>query len=492
MTVFTTAYDLEWKPAGSWTAVADNSVVSITGNLETAQADGGVGFGTTSHAKASVTVLRTAVAGITLSRLPVRFTYTVGASSELAFVGIARSWSGDRYTITLECTGLLEDMSERTKDIYTALRYRRAPMTKTTASSIEDPTNGSYQGGVVNELFWEAGLRPFEQAGSYASADGYYSFNQALRAPDWTWIAAENGWSAALELARAVGGKFYNGTDGAVYYRNPLSMIGSVTKTYNLASADAMDHYTGLSEEGNTDQFASTITVSYIPRSIQPTQEVISDTTLRVVAAGETVTFSLEPQWPLYSVVLDGGTLKANNIFATYYDGTLVAYGAGGMTVVTTIDGQRITLAITNGAALNFQITKIVIHGQPVAAGEAGSVTVGSGQPTKVLEDNPFIQSEAHARALATMGLSFYGQARPIRTLTGCVFDPDRTADETVNLTDSALGLSAAPHLILGISHSETGRVADYTLLDADDLPALADYWLVQAASQSGSKLVGW
>ena len=70
MTVFTAAYDLEWKPSGSWVAVADNSVVSISGSLETAQADGGVGFGTTAVTRATVQVLRTAVAGLTLARMP--------------------------------------------------------------------------------------------------------------------------------------------------------------------------------------------------------------------------------------------------------------------------------------------------------------------------------------------------------------------------------------------------------------------------------------
>src|SRR5687768_3715906 len=105
MTIFTAAYALEWKPSGSWVAVSDDVVVSISGSLETAQADGGVGFGTTAVTRATVQVLRTAVAGITLARLPVRFTFTIGASSEMAFVGFARGWSGDRHTVTLECSG---------------------------------------------------------------------------------------------------------------------------------------------------------------------------------------------------------------------------------------------------------------------------------------------------------------------------------------------------------------------------------------------------
>lgn len=486
MTHISAAYALEWKPAGTWLAVDDDDVVSITGSLETAQADGGVGFGTTAVTRATVQVLRTAVAGLALARMPVRFTFTVGASSEMAFVGFARGWSGDRETVTLECSGMLDDLPERTKNLYSPLYYRRHPATKTTASSVENPATGGYAAGLINWMMWYAGGRPFEQAGSYPTADFYYSFHNAIRAPDWTWIAGEDGWSVALQLIRAVGGKLKQGPDGVIYYTSPLSMLGTPTKTFTT------DDYGDVQEQGNTDQLAATITVSYLPRSPQPTQEVINDTTIRAIAAGETATIYLDPQWPLYSVVLDGGTLKSKNITATYYDGRPVVYGAGGYTTTTVVDGQRITLTVTNGSSLNFQITKIIVSGSPIAAGEAGSVTVGSGAPTKVLEDNPFVQSEAHALALAEMGLDFYGVARAVRTLTGCVFDPDRFADETVNLTDAALGLSADPHLITSIAHSETGKQADYSLLDAENLPTLASYWLIQAAAQSGTKLIAW
>jgi hypothetical protein len=488
MTVFTTAYALEWKPSGSWLAVDDDDVAQITGSLETAQADGGVGFGTTAVTRATVQVLRTAVSGLALARMPVRFTFTVGASSEMAFVGFVRGWSGDRATVTLECSGMLDDLPERTKNLYSPLYYRRHPATKTTASSIENPATGGYAAGLINWMMWYAGGRPFEQAGSYPSADFYYSFHNAIRAPDWTWIAGEDGWSVALQMIRAVGGKLKQGPDGVIYYTSPLTMLNTPTKTFTT------DDYEDVAEQGNTDQYAATITVSYLPRSPQPTQEVINDTTIRAIAAGETVTIYLDPQWPLFSTVLDGGTLKMKNITATYYDGAPVVYGSG-ITTTTTVDAQRITLTVTNSSSRNFQITKILVSGSPIAAGEAGSVTVGSGAPTKVLEDNPYVQSEAHALALAEMGLDFYGVARAVRTLTGCVYDPDRTADETVNLTDSLLGLSAAPHLITSIT-SELGEggaiTGSYALLDAANLPELASYWIVSTSAQSGTKLIAW
>lgn len=487
MPVVTASYELEWKPTGVWTALADGNVLSLTATAQAALGDNGVGFGDPVATTATVQVLRSAVAGNTWARTPIRFQYTIGASTAYAFVGVIRGWSGDLDTVTFDCSGLVADLSERTKNYYSPLRYRRAPFTKTTASSIEDPSNGSYVGGLGNEVAWRAGLRPYEQSGSYPTADGYYSFEQAIRAPDWSWVAGEDGWAECLRLARAVGGQLYQRGDGVIVYRQPLTMIGTAVATYTES-----DYSADVREEGRTDSYATAISCAYTPRFVRETQRIVEDTTYRVVGAGETLTIDLEPQWPIYSVVLDGGTLKADNIIATYFDGRLAAYDAStGFTTTTTVYGQRITIALTNHASLPLQISKITIDGRPVVAGETGTVQVGSGTPAKNLEDNPFVQSQAHAKALATMALSFYGTVRPVRTIT-IVEAPARVVGETINLTSTALSLSAVPHILIDMKDNDTGSTMELALVSAAGLPALADYWLVQSTSQSGTKKIAW
>lgn len=485
----TASYQFEWKIAGVWTGVASASVLSLSSGSEAGLSDNGVGFGDQTSTRADVTVLRTETAGITLPRLLVRITYTIDAGSAVAFQGIVTGYSGDRETIKLTCEGLIADLPARTKSIYTKLRHKRAPATKTTASSIEDPTNGSYVGGVINEVLWKAGGRPNEQSGTYTTADFYYSCDQAIRAPDWSWVAGEDGWSECLRLARAVGGQLYQGLDGVVRYKQPLSMVGSVGRTFTTAD------YADLQEDVDTGQYATRIVASFTPRYQAAIQEVISDTTYRTVPAGASLTVDLEPHWPIVdsSWVLDGGTLKDKNIIATFFDGALAAYHAStGFTVVVTTYAMRLTIVITNNTSRNMQISKITVAGAPVVAGETQTVVIGSADPTRNLEDNIFVQSKAHATALASMAYTYYGTVRPVRRLSGCVWDVSRTVGETVELTDSALSLSATNHLILSVSDSEAGAVAEYALVDATGLPTTSQYWLVQSTSQSGTKKVGW
>lgn len=486
--VYSASYTVE-RNSGGWATIAASSVLAdLSGSAEMGLSDNGVAFGDETTNTCSIVVKRATVSALNFARLPVRVTFTINAASQVAFVGEVADWTGDLDTVTWQCESMLASLPGRTRDYYSPLRFRRPPATKTTASSVEDPDNGAYVGGLINELFWRAGGRPNEQSGTYPSADFYYSCEQAIRAPDWSWVAGENGYEEAKRLARAVGGQIYQGMDGVIRYKQPLTLIGSVVTTYDISS------FRDLDEQGSArSQYAKVFNCSFTPRRIQPIQEVISDTTPRIVAAGASVTIDLEPQWPLYYVALDGGTLKEKNITAVRFDGVLMTYNAStGYTVVTTVKAMRITAVVTNNSAFAMQITKVVISGQPIAAGETGTVTAGSGDPARELEDNIFVQTKAHAQALATMALSFYGTARATRTLREMVYDPARIVGDTVALTVSELGLSAVSHIILRKDHEEAGAVQSLALLDASGLPALADYWLCQSTSQSGTKKVAW
>jgi hypothetical protein len=485
--VVTATYSIDYKLAGVWTAIADGAVIAASGGASSGLSDNGAGFGDEAITDCTLQILLSEVDTLTFARLPVRATFAIDAASSVAFVGEVAEASGDLETVTWRCESMLAALPGRTRDYYSALRYRRPPATKTTASSIENPASGSYAGGLVNELLWHAGGRPYEQAGSYPTADFYYSCEQAIRAPDWSWLAGENGYEEAKRLIRSVGGQIYQGMDGVIRYRQPLTMVGTASVTYTLPDF----HDLSWSMVAR-DQYAAAYTVAYTPRHIQPTQKVIEDTTIREIAAGEAITIDLEPQWPLYSVELDGGTLKEHHLSIAFYDGRRAAYHASlGYTVVTTVTAMRITAVITNNAARAMQLTKITILGRPITAGETGTMTAGSGTPVRVLEDNIFVQTRRHAQALATMQLSFAGTVRRLLSLKECVYDVARVVGETVNVTIAALGLSAAPHVILA-KHYDKGEVMDLDLLDADGLPALADYWLCSTAAQTGSKKVAW
>jgi hypothetical protein len=483
----TASYEIEYNDGG-WTAIDDDDVIDVSIQQTSASSDSGTGFGDQVDASASIQLILSAVSSLTWERLPVRVEYTIGADTARAFVGVARRASGDMDTVTWECDAMIADLPNRTKNLYSPLLQQRPPATATTASSIEDPTDGSYRAGLINWVLWQAGGRPYEQAGSYPSADFYYSLEQSIFAPDWSWVAGEDGYAECLRLVRAVGGQLYQGLDGVIYYQQPLTMVGSSLRTFTVAD------FKELSWEGNTEQLAATITCAYTPRYIAPTQRVIEDTTLRVVEGGATITIALEPQWPLYSTVLDSGTLREKNITATFFDGRVMAYHAStGFTTTVAVSAMQVSITFTNNTSVNCQISKIILDGAPLVAGETGTATAGTGNPTKTLEDNIFVQNEAHANALTSMALSFYGVARPVRTLSEVVYDPDLDVGDSVALTVAApLSLTAAPHRIIDVEIAETGIVGTYKLVDTTGVPQLSEYYLVKSTAQTGPKKIAW
>lgn len=503
MSIHPISYLVEWKPAGSWAALTTGSIIDFTGGAESALSDAGLGFGDKVTTRQQIQVLRSEVQGQSWARTPFRVTPTVDGGSATAFAGVNERASGDAETVTFNCVGMTDDLPARTKDLYSPMFYRRPAATKTTASSIEDPATGGYAAGPINWVLWQAGGRPYEQAGTYPTADFYYSCDQAIIAPDWAWIAGEDGWGEALRLARAAGGQLYQAMDGVVRYKSPLLLVSAATCTYadtlagtddGLGADESLLVYDADSpkEEETTGQYFTKIVASFTPRSARPMQEVINDSTPRKVEPGETITVNLEPQWPLTSF-LNGATattLPSEHLVVTRFDGE----ASTNFTHTVTLAAQRVEIAFTNNETIPLVIYRIIVHGTPVTAGETQTIEAGSGTPVMAMEDNIFVQNRHHALQLATMGVAFYGpvggSARKTRTITA-PYHTDRVVGETVGLTCADMSLMAAPHLIYKIGH-EAGEVMTLAMVDVTGIPVVDDYYLVSTSAQAGPKKVAW
>lgn len=488
------SYTVQWKPVSTWLTLTTASIIDFGVEAEMALADNGVGFGDQVTMSASVQALRTEVSGSAWLRTPFRIVPTVDVYSARSFYGVNDKASGDADVVTFSLIGITSDLGRRTKHLYSPAFYKRPAATKTTASSIEDPADPSYTAGLINWILWQAGGRPNEQAGSYPTADFYYSCDQAIAAPDWSWVAGEDGYEEARRLARACGGQLYQAADGVVTYRSPLNMVGTVAYTFSDSAGTATDIlgvYEDITEEEPSSQVAGTVIAQYTPRQARPMQLVIDDTTPRVVEAGATVVITLEPKWPLKSLQLTSGQLAATAITAVWYSGIPVPQGSGGYTHTVSVAAQQITLTITNTTSWPFAIWHIQLSGEPIVAGEVGTVTVGSGQPTVTLEDNIFVQNAAHATLLATMIAAFNGVARRIRNITGAAYDPRRLLGETVGLTSASPALSAVPHIIIR-RRDEAGESAEYGLIDATGLPIASDFYIVGTTNYITMHQLSW
>jgi hypothetical protein len=485
MAIVTAFHQVKIKPASSWIDITDQ-VIRVTGDITTSgNRDNALAFGEETIVRCSIECFDT-VASYTYANIPAEVVFAISGSSVIAFSGIIERRDRDdgSISLTFECAGAVE-MIKATK-VYSPLFVKRYAATKTTVSSNEDPDSVGYKAGPINYLFWKAGGRPYEQQGNptYATeARFWYSCDQAIIAPDYVCSAGDDAWGELLRLAKAVGGQIYQRTNGVMQYRQTTTAgVGAASYTFDENT------YERLRETGTTGQLATKIICPHVTRGPRPMQEVINDSSPRVIGASATVSIELETQWPLLNVEGNGGallscqeitvgSLRSEAIQAAYYDGTPVVQGGSGYSHSITTSGQKLTISITNLSARPFVIYRLVLRAQPIAPGASGTVSAGEEGFEMSISDNPFIQSKSHALRLAKMTLAFYSVLRPVRTISGCVFSTARTVGEIVGLSSTRWGFSAVPHIIIAIRHDETGARSEYDLIPVNDLPTADQFY---------------
>lgn len=485
-------YLIERYTGGSWVALADASVLSVRGSWETATGENsGVAFGDDTDAGLEASLLLAEWANLP-HMTPIRYTTTMDADTTRTFVGVLTRRTRDMQQMSCDAEGL-KHLIAATKG-YSPAFARRPVATKTTATSVDDPSNGAYQGGQINWLLWQAGGRPYEQSGTYPTATFYYSCDHAVLAPDWSWAAGEDAWQECLRLAKDSGGQMYQDSSGVVRYKQVLGYGGQST-------SDALTESDYASVEQTEDPgalFATKITCQYIPRRRLGTQQIADDATPRHVEPSETATIVIEPENPIASLeTASGGTqLLSTALIVATLDGVLVSQGVSGYTHTLEIAAARVTITVTNASGKPFTVWRIKLRGDPIVAGEAGSVSSDSGASPvveRVLEQSPYIQNRTAATRIADMTLAFYGAARPTVTARGCVHKPSRAVGAALNLTVGAWSMSAQKHVILSVEHENTGIEASYSLAYIEDLPRTDQFFIIGTTYLStDNKLLGW
>ena len=96
------------------------------------------------------------------------------------------------------------------------------------------------------------------------------------------------------------------------------------------------------------------------------------------------------------------------------------------------------------------------------------------------------------AQRLTRMALDFFAQARPIIKVEGLLHTPALQIGDIGALTVTPWGMTSTSVVILGLGHSQTGAEMALDVIDITGLPTIADYWIVSASGQSGTKKVGY
>ena len=486
-TVTLPTYQLQYWSGAAWTDIADADVGDLAALVDVGGGPSGFDFGANASPRGTIALKATSTnQAINWERLRIRIQFGFDTSDLLTrWQGIV---TGDErgtndLMIIWSCAGF--DLLIEETECYSQLLYRRPPATKTTASSIEDPTNVAYAGGLANYICWQAGGRPFEQAGTYTTAVFYYSFDNAIITPEWTWISGENGWQELDTLCRAVGGQVYQDTAGTIVYRNPL--VGT-------SSGYTFDEtiYASLSQRSSVLQKTALARCTYQARRLQPEQDIYSDTTPRLVLASSSITITLDMQRPVYdyAVSASGGSGIPNSGFNVVdLNGYTVVYPNVIVTYTNRAAG-RCTIQVSNTLTIPIILTNLTLRGRPIAVVEDGQASYGSGAPAREIGNGSiYIQNRVHAERLCRLYVDVYGTQRPQRVIE-CMYDPDRTLGEVVTLTNTELGISGN-HRIVAID-IQNGDLMTVTLTPITGLLTSADVFIIGNSYTTETRQLAW
>lgn len=485
----TSTYTVQYRPSSTWLTIAASSILDVSGD---ALMQGGeanlIAFGDSVTRTVQIS-MRISAANSLTNKVPIRVQYTFnGGTAETVFTGFLKSKTRNIDTASITCVTAQELIAQSRAD--SPAFYRRPVATETSVSSIEDPTDVGYQGGLINWLLWQAGGRPYEQDFTYPSPVFYYSCNPAPLAPEWSWAAGENSWQEILTLARASGGFIRIDADGTVRYVSPYEYAsGSSIQTIDEGDFGSIDE----TIEGITS-IATKVECTYVPRVARALQEVINDNEARLIKAGANIRFDVTPQNPLKRLETLTATTAASDAFViTYFDGEKAArHSSTGYSHSLTIYAQRVNISITNNTSRPMVLHKTVLRGEPIAPSEQQTVEVGAGSIKTTVNDNPYIQSRSHARRLATLLLRFLATSRAIRTVSEMPWNGPApatalTLGSVVTLSSTTLGISSVQHVITSVRHSETGGKMELTLVDSSNIPKTDDYYIVGTTYNSGT-----
>lgn len=456
----------------SYDVISNDEIIDVSGDNDSTGKENGISFGDAVNISAQVIFADTVTLPTTwqYAKTRIEMTYNSADWKEI-FYGFITGKSKSGREITVTCAGI--DKKIETIKVYGPVRYRRPVATKTTVTSNDDPTDPASNAGAINEIFWRAGGRPFEQKASFPNADFYYSCDQSLIQPEWIWFSGENLLDELYMLARSSGGQIYQGSSDLIRYVQPLSLANDTT-TYTITD----DYYGSFEEAETTADYVGTIRAVYTPRYIQGNQVVYEDTNAKLLKVGETQTIEAITSLPVatYQYHTASGIFTGVNWNAdpTYPELSGIYYTS-----------QKVTVVMTNNTGVPMVVTSIKINGRPVVAGEKNYTSYGSQQPERNLEDNPYVQSRQHADMLCRMVHDFYAPIKPIITLNGCGFDPDRYVGETVTINSTYHTISGA-YRIIGVGYSFGSLDMTLRLVDIANLPKRSQMFIAGQSYSSG------
>lgn len=358
---------------------------------------------------------------------------------------------------TMQATGTVE-IECRSRDELLLQRRLSTPQSDFVASA------GYNERQIINLWLTQAGV-----SGSDMLLDaGLFSIAFA-------WMDDESVLEELWNVAAACGGRFYANPDGKFVYENAAHWLTSPRSTASQETLNEASYDTIVPAYADGELY-DVVTVESSARYIAP-RDVLWEPDEDVVVpanASKKVTARLrQAAWNIDSISYTAVTAGGTNINSS-------------VSISSVQYAQRVELTITNSHATHaaylrpLRITGQSIDGAPSAEESRNSTDHGSnaaffasrGSRTKSVRAGVYVQSKAHAGAVANFLLRRYEIPRLNYSITNAVGNPQRRLGDRITLYDTRIANGAKDAILTSNrwSLSSGGFNQDLELMDAGQL----------------------
>ena len=242
------------------------------------------------------------------------------------------------------------------------------------------------------------------------------------------------------------------------------------------------DDVQNLTPVPRPDMLATEVLAQWQPRQLTAPGIVYTLDERKVIGPGETATWEArfsQPVWTLATQVV-----KDDYHMASSGGADMNQYGT---ITLSNRYAQRVTVSVKNNhGQLPMMLLHFQLQGVKLQGGPSQELTVQAGtaplpyKSTRTMRGNTLIQSDGHARALATFLAERNSRIQPLWRLTGVPGVPQLELGDRVTFSDARIAAAPRDGHVMSISaHSGMEYSQDIEVLDREYLFPYDDYFVI-------------
>ena len=302
----------------------------------------------------------------------------------------------------------------------------------------------------------------------------------------WTWADDESATEELWDAGQADGGRVYWDQLGVTRFETLLHWVDKASVWTFTA-----DDFQNLAPAPRPDMLATEVLAQWQPRLLKEVGVVYSLDERKVIGPGETATWDArfsQPVWSLATQVVGQDYHFASSGGANMNDQAVI--------VLSNKMAQRATVSVTNKhGQLPMMVLHFQLQGVKLEGGPSQEITVQASTPplatktTRTMRGNPLIQSDAHARALATFLAERNSRVQPIWRLSGVAGVPQLELSDRVTFSDARIAFAPRDGHVMSISwRSGSDFSQDVEVLDREYLFPHDDYFVIGETALGGGR----